>query len=68
MFTYKPLLKMLIEHNIKKTQLISLCGIANTTITKISQDKYIEMQSLDKICNYFKCQLTDIVEHIPDNK
>jgi len=51
----------------KKSDLISACGISSTTKNKIGKDKDVDMESLNKICNYFNCQLSDIIEHIPDN-
>lgn len=67
MFSYNPLWKLLIDRNINKTTLAENCGISRPTISKMSKGEYVDMKTLDKICNYLKCSLQDIVEHIPNN-
>lgn len=62
MFTYKPLLKLLIEKNMTKTQLRIAVGFGPATLAKISKDEYISMEILDKICTHFDCKIEDIIE------
>lgn len=66
MFSYKPLWKKLIDLDINKTTLSKECNMSFTTLSKMSQDKYIDMKNLDKICNYLHCNIGDIIEHIQD--
>ena len=65
MFSYKPLLKLLIDKNMTKTQLREQVGISMATLAKISKDEYISMKVLDDICNLLNCKIEDIVEHQP---
>ena len=65
MFSYKPLLKLLIDKNITKTQLREQLGISMATLAKISKDEYISMKVLDDICSLLNCKIEDIVEHQP---
>ena len=65
MFSYKPLLKLLIDKNMTKTQLREQLGISMATLAKISKDEYISMKVLDDICNLVNCKIEDIVEHQP---
>ena len=65
MFSYKPLLKLLIDKNMTKTQLREQLGISMATLAKISKDEYISMKVLDNICNLLNCKIEDIVEHQP---
>ena len=41
MFSYKPLLKLLIDKDMTKTQLREQLGISMATLAKISKDEYI---------------------------
>lgn len=66
MFSFKPLWKMLIDKNLNKTTFAQNCNISKTTLSKMSKDQYIDMKSLDKICRYFDCQISDIIEYIKD--
>lgn len=66
MFSYNPLWKKLIDLNMNKTSLANECNMSYTTISKMGQNKYIDMKNLDKICNFLNCNIQDIIEHIPD--
>ena len=63
MFSYKPLLKLLIDKNMTKTQLREQLGISMATLAKISKNEYISMKVLDDICSLLNCKIEDIVEH-----
>lgn len=63
MFSYKPLLKLLIDKNMTKTQLRKQLGISMATLAKISKDEYISMKVLDDICNLLNCKIEDVIEH-----
>lgn len=62
MFDYTPLRILMAKNNINWTVLREELALHPTTIAKINRDEYISPQALDKICQYFKCQLNDIVE------
>lgn len=66
MFSYKPLLKLLIEKDMTKTQLREALGISMSTLAKISKNEYISMGLLDSICKYFHCKIEDIIEFIEE--
>ena len=67
MFSYKRLWKLLIDKELNKSQFMEKVNISRTTADRMKQNKYVDMSSLDKICNELNCKLEDIVEHIPDN-
>ena len=65
MFSYKPLLRLLVDKNMTKTQLREQLGISMATLAKISKNEYISMKVLDNICSLLNCKIEDIVEHQP---
>ncbi len=65
MFSYKPLLKLLIDKEMTKTQLREQLGISMATLAKISKDEYVSMKVLDDICNLLNCKIEDVIEHKP---
>ena len=67
MFSYKPLLKLLIDNDLSKTQFRLETGISMATLAKIGKDEYISMSTLDTICN-FDCKIEDVVKFINDDK
>ncbi|MGO1468595.1 MAG: helix-turn-helix domain-containing protein [Tissierella sp.] len=62
--SYKPLLKLLIDKDIKKTKMASDIGISTSTLYKLTKDEYVSLDVLVRICAYFKCQISDICEVI----
>lgn len=64
MFSYKPLLKLLLENNMTKTQLREATGMSMTTLAKISKNEYVSMATLDSICKCLHCKIEDVIEFI----
>ncbi|MCF0126539.1 MAG: helix-turn-helix transcriptional regulator [Clostridia bacterium] len=59
---YTKLLKVLIDKNMKKTDLISSAGITSNIVAKISKGEFISMDSLKKICLALNCEVSDLIE------
>jgi DNA-binding Xre family transcriptional regulator len=64
--SYKPLFRLLVERDMKKTDLIEACGLSLNVIAKFSKGEQVNMGVLSKLCEYFKCQMSDIVEYVPE--
>ena len=62
-FSYNKLWKLLIDKNMKKIDL--QCAIATTpkTIAKMGRDENVSLETLGKICEYFQCDIGDIIEY-----
>lgn len=67
---YNKLFKLLIDKGMKKTELRKATGISPNTLTKLSNNEYVSMEVLVKICRALNCDVGDIVEVIqsPDNR
>lgn len=59
---YKPLWKLLIDKNISKTELRERTSIARSTMVKMTNNDYVSMDILVRICVELDCGLDDIVE------
>lgn len=66
---YNKLFKLLIDKSMKKTDLRKSTGISPNTMTKLSNNEFVSMEVLVKICRTLHCDVGDIVEVIliPDN-
>lgn len=64
---YKPLWKMLIDRDISKQQLREKTSIARSTMVKMTNNEYVAMDVLVRICLAMDCGLDDIVEIERDN-
>lgn len=63
-FTYKPLWKLLIDKEMSKKQLMNVTNISKSTIDKMGRNELVSMDIIDRICNYFNCEINDVVEHV----
>lgn len=64
MFSYNPLRKLLVDKRMRPEHLRRALGLSFNTMSLISKDEFVEMQTLDKICNYLDCDIADVIEHI----
>ena len=67
---YKKLFKLLIDKGMKKADLRKATGISPNTMTKLSNNEFVSMEVLVKICRILKCDFAAIVEVVssPDNR
>ena len=64
---YKKLWKLLIDKDLKKKDLPAIAGISRFSITKMGHDENVNTEILVKICNALSCDLSDIMELVPEN-
>lgn len=64
---YNKLFKLLIDKGMKKTQLREAINISPNTMTKLSNNEFVSMEVLVKICRTLNCDFGDIVEVIQNN-
>lgn len=62
--SYNKLFKLLIDKDLKKTNLVKGAGISAGTLAKLSKNESISMESLIKICSFLNCDIEDVVELI----
>ena len=66
--SYKKLWKVLIDKEMKKTDLIKEAGITSNILARMGNNQYIALDSLEKICIALKCDIGDVVEFIKEKK
>lgn len=62
--SYKKLWKLLIDRDLKKKDLITLCNVSNYTITRLNRGDNISAETLAKICKGLDCGFDDFMEII----
>ena len=62
---YNKLFKLLIDKGMKKTDLRLSTGISPNTLTKLSNNQFVSMEVLVKICRVLHCDIGDIMEVAP---
>ena len=62
--SYIKLWKLLLDKNLKRTDLKETAGISSTTLAKLGKNEFVSMESIAKICCALKCDIGDVVEII----
>ena len=65
-FSYKPLWKLLIDKDMTKKQLMQVTGISKSTMDKMGRGELVSMDIIDRICNYFDCNVENIISHVAE--
>ena len=64
--SYNKLWKMLIDKNMKKSDLIEKAGISSASLAKLGKGENITTDVLLRICKAMNCHLDDIMETIDE--
>jgi len=62
--SYKKFQKLLIDRDIKKTELREMVGISSSTLARLNSNEYVSLEVIDKICAVLNCQPGDLLEYI----
>jgi DNA-binding Xre family transcriptional regulator len=65
---YKKLWKLLIDKNMNKTELRLATGITTTALAKLGRNEHVNTEVLAKICKTLNCDISDIMEIIPEEQ
>lgn len=65
--TYKKLFHMLIDRDISGAQLQKMAGYSANITTRLKNNNYVSLESVEKICRVLDCKVDDIVEFVPND-
>ena len=63
---YNKLFKLLIDKRMKKTELRQAIGVSPNTMSRLSNNEFVSMEVLVKICRALNCDVGDIVEVVQE--
>ena len=66
MIVYDKLMNILSERQMNKRQLSDAIGIKANTMSALSKNRNVNMETINRICEYLKVQPSEIMEWIPD--
>ncbi|GAB6393408.1 MAG: XRE family transcriptional regulator [Treponematales bacterium] len=66
--SYKPLFRLLVDRDMKKTDLISMVGLTSPIVAKFAKNEHVSGATLDKLCAFFDCQPGDIFEYVREGE
>lgn len=58
---YNNLWKLLIDKNLKRTDLINLADISSNVLARMGKNEPVSLESLEKICIALDCSIQDIL-------
>ena len=59
---YNKLFHILVDKKMTNSQLAEKARISMNIITRLRQDKYVSMESIEKICFALDCKVDDVLE------
>lgn len=63
---YNKLFKLLIDKKMTNAELAEKAGFSANIITRLKRDKYVSLDSIEKICNVLECGVDGILEFVPE--
>ena len=65
---YYKLIDMLNRRGLKKGDLMDIANISNATMAKLSNNKIVQTDIIERICAALDCQPGDIMEYASNNQ
>lgn len=65
--SYNGLWKLLIDKNMKKTDLMNRIEISSSTVAKMTKGELVSMKILEKICDELDCDFGDLIHYERDD-
>ena len=67
MISYEPFYQTLLKKGVTEYNLIFKQGVDANTLHRMKHGKAITTRTLNALCEILCCQVTDILEYIPDD-
>lgn len=62
---YKKLFHLMIEKDISNSDLQRMAGFSGNILTRLKRNRYVSLESIERICHVMECGVDDILEFIP---
>ena len=66
MISYRPFYETLFAKGVTEYQLIFKQGISANTLHRMKHGEGINTKTINTLCEILKCNVSDIIEYIPD--
>lgn len=64
---YSKLWKLMIDKKMNKSQLREMAHISTNAVAKLGKNEPVALDTLDKICRVFKCDVGDVMEFVRED-
>lgn len=66
--SYRKLFHILIDRNISNVKLQQMAGYSANITTRLKNNTYVSLETIERICNALDCKVDDILEFEGENK
>ena len=66
MISYNKLWHLLLDKNMKKTELCEKAGISSSTLAKLGKNEIVTLDVLERICDLLNCDIGDVLSFRED--
>ena len=66
MIKYDRLWQTMEDRGITQYDLYTHYNVNRSQINRLKHNRNVEVNTIDRLCNILKCNVEDIMEHIPD--
>ena len=66
--SYKKLFHILIDRNISNVKLQQMAGYSANITTRLKNNTYVSLETIERICNALDCKVDDILECESEDK
>lgn len=67
MIKYDRLFQTMKDRGISQYDLYTKYNVSKSLLDRLRNNKNVETVTINKLCNILKCDVKDIMEHIPDD-
>jgi putative transcriptional regulator len=64
---YNKLFKLLIDKEMTNAELAEKAGVSANIITRLKRNRYVSLESIEKICIVLNCGVDEILEFITED-
>jgi len=65
--SYNKLFKLLIDKEMTNAELAEKADFSANIITRLKRNRYVSLESIEKICNVLNCGVDEILEFITED-
>lgn len=67
MISYNKLWHVILDKNLKRTDLCEKAGISSSTLAKLGKNEIVALDVLERICDFLNCDVGDILSFREEN-
>ena len=61
MISYNRLWHVMLDKNLKRTDLCERAGISSSTLAKLGKNEVVALDVLERVCDYLNCDIGDVM-------